>query len=449
MKPRTRQIVSLLVTAVLVIAAIVAFTPLETRIRKGLDIQGGLSVVLAARESGGEAVTSADMDRAVLIVQNRVNGLGASEATVQKQGTDSILVQLPGIEDADAALETLGSTGRLEFVDVGAITDTETVAALMRGERGVPLHEGSYTATLDGTSIRSARVQQDQMGQYVVGVELAGDGVAAFSELTSQLAPTRGQVAIVLDGIVQSAPEVQVPIGDGKVSIEGAFTLDEAKNLATVLESGSLPVALTFSEARVVGPTLGAESLQKGVYAALAGLAIVALGFVAFYRGLGLIAVVTMTVLSILYLGVLAVLSHYGAFALTLPGVAGIVLTIGVAADSSILVLERMREEVAMGRSVVAASLTGVRHGIQTSIDADLVTLVSAIALFFIAIGPVKGFGLTLIIGVLLDIVVMVLFKAPLIRLLAPDVISKNPRWWGLGDAPDRRASSKGGGRRG
>lgn len=441
MNPRTRQIVALVATAVLVVAAILMFTPLDTRIRKGLDIQGGLSVVLAARESGTEPVTSSDMDRAVLIVQNRVNSLGASEATVQKQGTDAILVQIPGVDDADTALATLGSTGKLEFADLGSFTDTATVMAIRQGARSVPVEDGTYQAELDGTSIKSARVQQDpRTGQFTVAVVLNESGIGVFSDLTARLAPTRGQIAIILDGIVQSAPTVETAITDGNVSIHGAFTLDEAKNLAAILESGSLPVALSFSEARVVGPTLGVESLTKGVYAALAGLAVVAIGFVAFYRGLGLVAVGAMTILSILYLGVLAALSHYGAFALTLPGVAGIVLTIGVAADSSILVLERVREEVAMGRSIKAASLTGVRHGIQTSIDADLVTLVSAFALFFIAIGPVKGFGLTLIIGILLDIVVMLLFKAPAIRLLADRVIPANPRVWGI---PDGSASSR------
>ena len=451
MNPRIRRIAALVLSAVLVISAIAAFLPSDTRSRKGLDIQGGLSVVLAARETAGEPVTTADMDRAVLIVQNRVNNLGASEATVQKQGTDAILVQIPGIQDADAALATLGSTGKLEFSDLNTFTETETVAALIRGERNVSVTPGAYTAALDGTVVKSARVQQDRMtGEYGVALELDASGVDTFAELTSRLAPTRGQIAIILDGTVQSAPVVQTAIRDGRVAIQGSFTLDEAKNLAAILEAGSLPVALTFSEARIVGPTLGSESLQKGVYAALAGLAVVGLGFVLFYRGLGLVAVAAMAVLALLNLGVLAAMSHFGAFALTLPGVAGIVLTIGVAADSSILVLARLREEGAQGRSVKAAALTGVRHGIQTSIDADLVTLVSAFALFFLAIGPVKGFGLTLIIGIVLDILVMLIFKAPLVRLLADGVLPAHPAFWGLPEpAPaSRGVVARGGGAR-
>lgn len=448
MDPKTRNIIALLVSLALVIGSVVAFWPLDTRITKGLDIQGGLSVILTAQETDGKPVTTSDLDRAELIVANRINRLGASEATVQKQGNSSILVQIPGLKNADEALAALGSTGKLEFVELSAIEDTTAVAALVSGQKNVSLTEGAYTAFMDGTSVKSAAVTQSQTtGQYEVSVTLDSDGAKKFSEVTTRLAPTKGQIAIVLDGEVRSAPAVQNAITDGNVSITGGFTIDEAKNLSMVLETGSLPVALKFSESRVVGPTLGAESLQKGIYAALLGLALVAIYLLVFYRGLGLVTVGAMAMFGILYLGVLALLSRYGAFALSLPGIAGMVLTIGVAADSSILVLERLREEVSMGRSIKAASITGVRHAIGTSIDADLVTMVSALALFFIAIGPVKGFGLTLGIGIVCDIVVMVLFKAPMIRLMAEKVLPSARGFWGLPkDVPFKRGTgSKGG----
>jgi SecD/SecF fusion protein len=193
-----------------------------------------------------------------------------------------------------------------------------------------------------------------------------------------------------------------------------------------------LPVSLQVINSQVVGPTLGQESLASGVMVALIGLALVALYLFIFYRGIGLLTAGAVAVFALLYLGVLATLSFFGQFALSLAGIAGIVLAIGVAADSSILVLERFKEEIRMGRSVRAASVTGVRHAIITSIDADLVTLVSALALFFIGVGSVKGFGLTLALGVICDIVTMLIFKAPLIRLLAPKVIASHPGFWGV-----------------
>ena len=198
--------------------------------------------------------------------------------------------------------------------------------------------------------------------------------------------------------------------------------------METVLESGSLPVSFEYAQSQVVGPTLGQDALASGVLVAAIGLALVMLYLLVFYQGLGLITAAAMAVFAVLYLGILALLSHFGLFSLSMAGIAGVVLTIGMAADSSILTLERFREEIRMGRSVRAASVTGVRHGILTSIDADLVTMVSALTLFFLASASVKGFGLTLALGIICDIVMMLLFKAPIIRLLAPKLHRQAPR---------------------
>jgi SecD/SecF fusion protein len=266
---------------------------------------------------------------------------------------------------------------------------------------------------------------------------LDAEAAQAFGEVTTALYPTKGKIAIVLDGNIQSAPAVQNAITDGRVAITGDYDLNGANSLKTVLESGSLPVSLSVINSQVVGPTLGQESLASGVLVAIIGLCLVAVYLLIFYRGIGLLTAAAIAVFAVLYLGVLALLSFFGQFALSLAGIAGIVLAIGVAADSSILVLERFKEEIRMGRSVRAASITGVRHAITTSIDADLVTLVSALALFFIAVGSVKGFGLTLALGVICDIATMLLFKAPLIRLLAPSVITRHPGFWGVKEDED------------
>ena len=242
-------------------------------------------------------------------------------------------------------------------------------------------------------------------------------GTEAFAQATSELAPTNGKIVIILDGEIQSAPAVQNEISTGQVAITGNYTLEEAQALQTVLESGSLPVSFHYEQSQVVGPTLGQDALMSGLLVAILGLTLVILYLICFYRGLGLLTAAAMVVFAIFYLGLLATLSAFGLFSLSLAGIAGIVLTIGMAADSSILVLERFREEIRMGRSVRAASITGVRHGIETSIDADLVTLVSALTLFFLASASVKGFGMTLALGIMCDIVMMLLLKAPLIRL--------------------------------
>ncbi len=426
----------LVVLVALMVFSIIMSVPPQERIHQGLDIQGGVSVVMTATTDSGEAPSSDDMDAAVAVIQNRVNALGASEATAQRQGSNQILVQIPGVDDPQAAIQTIGQVGYLEFVDVSQITDETMRDAINQGYTGMSLTSGTYTPIFTGSSITNVTtgLESDVSANYAVNLTLDSEGTAAFAATTSQLAPTHGKVAIVLDGVVQSAPAVQNSITNGRVAITGGYTADQANSLKTILQSGSLPVTLTYSQSQVVGPTLGQDSLMAGLISALVGMAIVIVYLLFYYKGLGILTAIAMICFAVLYLGILALLSYMNLFALSLPGIAGMVLTIGMAADSSILVLERFREEIRMGRSITASSISGVKHGIFTSIDADVVTLVSALALFFFASGTVKGFGLTLAIGIACDIIIMLIFKAPAIRLLAPKVIQNHQGFWGVKD---------------
>ena len=440
-----RHIGVLIVAVALCVASAVAFTPLGEKITRGLDIQGGVSVILTASKSDGSTPSSEDMQTATTIVQSRVNALGSSEATVQQQGSSSILVQIPGATDASSTVDAIGQTGHLEFVKLEDIGDAEALAKLQAGTKNVKLEEGTYTAFLDGSSVTKTEVSQSStdMGTYVVNVTFDSAGAQTFADVTRALAPTKGQIAIVLDGVVNSAPAVQSEITGGQVSISGSFSADEANSLKTVLDSGSLPVTLTYSESRAVGPTLGQDSLTQGVLALAVGMAVVIAYLFVFYQGLGLLTLGSLGVFAVLYLGLLAVLSRFGLFALSLPGLAGMVLTTASAADSSILVLERFREEIRMGRTVKSASVSGSEHGIKTSLDADVVTLVTALALFFVATGDVRGFGLTLALGVACDIVTMFFFKAPALRLLAMGAIQRHPGSWGIKHDVDEAAARK------
>ena len=281
-----------------------------------------------------------------------------------------------------------------------------------------------------------------------MNITLNSQGAKAFADASRDLVADHGKIVIILDGEVQSAPAVQSEIPNGEVSITGQYSLEDAKALQTILESGSLPVSFEYAQSQVVGPTLGQDALVSGVVVALIGLAVVMLYLLFFYKGLGIITAAAMAVFAVLYLGILAALSAFHLFSLSLAGIAGIVLTIGMAADSSILTVERFREEIRMGRSVKAASITGVKHAIFTSIDADLVTMVSALCLFFLAAASVKGFGMTLALGIICDIAMMLIFKAPLIRLLAPKVIAKHPGFWGIKDSIDASQRLRRAGRR-
>ena len=448
----------LILTTLLVIGSVFMFMPPQDKINQGLDIQGGLSVVLSAQSTDGSEVTQEDLETSRAIIESRVNALGASEATVQVQGDNQILVQIPGLSDTQTALETIGKTGVLEFARADSFTDQADQTAIQNGtymQQGTitddfgnsfPSGEvtyrevtGSYTPLITGENITRVSVDRasETSSYYSVNLVLDGEGTEAFAQATRDLAPTNGQIVIILDGQIQSAPAVQSEITNGQVSISGNYTLEEAQALQTVLESGSLPVSFHYEQSQVVGPTLGQDALMSGLLVAILGIALVILYLICFYRGLGLLTAAAMIVFAVFYLGILATLSAFDLFSLSLAGIAGIVLTIGMAADSSILVLERFREEIRMGRSVVAASKTGVRHGIETSIDADLVTLVSALTLFFLASASVKGFGLTLALGIACDIIMMLLLKAPLIRLLAPRLIAKHPDFWGIKDCQE------------
>jgi len=433
MDPKQRNYLMLALIAILVIGSWVMFTPPGKKIKQGLDIQGGISVILTAQPQEGKQLTNDDMDRAELIIRNRVDKLGASETSIQRQGKDSILVQMPGLKNREEALKVINSTGLLEFVDVASITDSASVGALSNPQTsdGYKLPEGSYKSFMTGAVVKSATVGQDPTtGKIEVNVTMDATGSKTWADYTTS--HVGKQVAIVLDGVVKSAPVVNEPITGGQTAISGSFTPDEAKALATVLQTGALPVELVPQDTRTVGPTLGQESLRQGLMAVIIGLLIVAIYLIAFYRGLGFISVTALVVFASIFLGILAALSAFGLFALSLPGIAGVVLTIGLAADSSILINERFREEIRLGKTYRSAAQSGTRHAIGTSVDADLVTFVSALVLFVVAIGPVKGFALTLMIGIGCDILMMIMYKRPMIMLLADSVIPKSPALWGV-----------------
>ena len=451
-----RNIWLLIVTTLLLVGSIILFMPPQDKINQGLDIQGGLSVVLTATSTDGDAITEEDMETSRAIIESRVNALGASEAVVQVQGTNQILVQIPGLSDTQTALDTIGKTGKLEFARLDSFTDQDVVSKIQSGNYGdnqtitddfgntfkseetskLEVVDGTYTPIVTGENIERVTISRpsETSAYYAVDIDLDAAGTTAFAEASRDLVADHGQIVIILDNEVNSAPAVQSEIPNGQVQITGNYSLEEAQGLKTVLESGSLPVSFAYSQSQVVGPTLGQDALYSGVIAALLGILLVMIYLLFFYKGLGTITAGAVIVFAIFYLGILAGLSAFGQFSLTLSGIAGIVLTIGMAADSSVLTVERFREEIRMGRSVKAASITGVRHAIQTSIDADLVSLVSALTLFFLASASVKGFGLTLALGILCDIVMMLLFKAPLVRLLAPRSISKHPEFWNVKD---------------
>lgn len=268
----------LILTTILVVGSIFMFMPPSQKINQGLDIQGGLSVVLTANSTDGGTVSSEDMDTSRSIIESRVNALGASEATVQKQGNNQILVQIPGLSDTQEALNTIGRTGKLEFARLDSFTDDTVKTKIQNGQltststftdnygnslpsgESTPLtvEEGTYTPIVTGANITKVTVDKaNESGvYYAVNIELDAEGTQAFAQASKDLVADHGKIVIILDGQVNSAPAVQSEITTGQVQITGNYTQEQANNLKTVLESGSLPVSFTFDQSQTVGPTL-------------------------------------------------------------------------------------------------------------------------------------------------------------------------------------------------
>ena len=429
--------ICLVVTLILAVGAAFMLWPPQDKITMGLDIQGGLSVSLTAATSDGGTPTADQMDEARQVITSRVNSSGASAASVQTQGSNAFLVQVPGAEDSQSIIDTLSSQGVLEFVRVDQIQSEDVQTAIENGLWGMNLKEqnAEYTTFMDGSHVTNTTVDRPQgSADYAVNLQLDSEGAKAFGDTTKELAEDKGKIAIVLDGVVKSAPAVQSAITDGRVQITGNYSSEEANNLKAIVDSGSLPVSLTVESSSIVGPTLGSNALMVGIFSALVGLAVVFIWLLLFYKGLGLLAGAAILIMSIIYLGLLAMLSQLGWFSMTLPGIAGIIVNIGMSADSSILIMECFHEQIRRGKSVKSASVSGVHEGIFTSIDADLVTLVTALVLYFVAVGDVRGFGLTLALGIMCDLLVMALFAGPIIRILGPRTIARHPGFWGTMD---------------
>lgn len=419
MERKQQAILALVGVTALLLAAVWLIVPPDKKIPQGLDIRGGLSVILTARPETGTALVVAQMDQAEFVIRNRVDRLGIADASVQKQGANALLVQIPGVKDPQQALDTIGKTGQLEFREVfeGADATRQPGVRLLPDRDGNKLPVGP--ALIKGDTLQDARIGIDpQTNSPEVNMTFNDAGAKTFGELTRRL--VNKQFAIVLDGVIQSAPVVQEPILDGRARITGKFTMEEAKQLALVLQTGALPVTLDISDSRVVGPTLGRDSLRQGLLAAVVGLGLVAVYMALFYRGFGILSWFTLAIYMTLFIGVLTALGRYlGAWSVTLPGIAGIVFSIGSAADSSILVFERFKDEVRAGKTTRIAAQAGFRHALGTVLDADLVAFITALFIYIFAIGPVRGFAFTLMLGLVVDLFVLTTWTRSMLILLS------------------------------
>jgi protein-export SecD/SecF family membrane protein len=361
----------------------------EVGIKRGLDIAGGLYVLLEAVETGDEELDEDAIERAITVIRMRVDELGVAEPIIAAQGENRIRIELPDIEDVEQAREIIGRTALLTFV----------------GPDGEEIVTGAHLVMA-----RAERAPEFTPFPYVA-IEFDQEGARLFAEATGRL--LNQPIQIVLDDEVISSPVVRAVITDGRATIEGNFSFEEAANLALLLRSGSLPVELRELESRLIGPTLGQRTEEIAVYAAGIGLALVLIFMILYYRTAGIIAGFAL----VFYLSLVLWALNYLPTTLTLPGIAGLILSIGMAVDANVIIFERIKDELRSGRTLRSAMEGGFQRAFRAILDANITTLIVTIVLFSLASGPVRGFAVTLFIGIICSMFTAIVLTRLLMRL--------------------------------
>jgi SecD/SecF fusion protein len=444
--PRRPLVVRAVLSLLVLVGATVAV--LTSSPTLGLDLRGGTQVVLETRDSATTRADAASTDRALEVLRRRIDALGVAEPTVVRSGERRIVVEMPGLQDPREAVEAIGRTAQLTFHAVegyasevpprepGEQVDTSRPLALP-DEDGIPLQLAP--AALTGESVTGANAGTDPSRgpAWFVVIEFRGDGRAAWEQLTADAACSpvgdpRRRVAIVLDGEVISSPQVNVDVAcgvgiiGGQTTITGRFSRDDALELSALIQGGALPVPVEVIEQRTVGPSLGAAAIDASIRAIVLGVVLTAIFIIAIYRLMGLLAIVALACYALI---TYASLVTMGA-TITLPGLAGFVLSVGMAVDANVLIYERAREErILARRSLPRAVLEGFRRALSAIADSNVTTLISAGLLFFLASGPVRGFGVTLSVGVVVSFFSALVVTRVLAQAVAPSRLLARFPW--------------------
>ena len=421
----------------------------DVKVHEGLDLQGGLQVLLEADLPADTPVSTDNLRAARTIVERRVNGLGVTEPLVQEQGQRRISVELPGIEKPEQAVALLKETGLLEFVDVGRQpvtagtlirttgstalpSNVEALAAESKAGKQVKQEDVIYPTIMSGADLESANVTRNSnTGEYVISFTLNEKGTQIFGDHTTK--STGAYLAIVLDGAVISSPTIREPITSGTGQLSGQFTADSANQLALQLRYGALPVPLKVVNTRTIGPTLGQDSVRLSQNAGLIGFFTVALFMILYYRLPGLVAVMALAMYSAITFALFKIIP----VTLTLPGIAGFVLSVGVAVDANILIFERMKEELRGGRRLAKALDEGFGRAWPSIRDSNISSLITCAILYWFGssfgASLVQGFALTLALGIAVSLFTALVATRTMLHTVLDWVdAEKRPSWLGL-----------------
>ena len=396
-----------------------AWRTVQTKL--GLDLEGGLRIEYQALPVDGVKPSAADMGIIKDIVERRVNATGVSEPVVTTQGGDRVVVELPGVTDPESVYRLVGQTGRLEFVPLGStpMTDGQTIDLT------------KYPPSFSGDQVVSPVVGTDQNGRPAVDFQLKDEGKAKFAAYTAQ--NIGSYFAIVLDGVVISAPQIQGSIPDGKVQITqgvAGFPPKEAQELVTVLRFGSLPFPITALSSEQISATLGSQFLTQTVLAGLIGIVLVLSFMIIYYRLPGFVSGFAL----IYYTLVMVAIFRLIPVTLTLAGIAGFVLSVGMAVDANILIFERMKEELRVGKSLPAAVEAGFNRAWNSILDSNVSSLITATILYALGSSVIRGFALVLIIGVLVSMFSAIVVTRTILRWVVRQEWARKPSLYGLRD---------------
>lgn len=391
----------------------------------GLDLKGGVLVVLEAQTDETGSELDRKVEEAKSIISKRINELGLTEPKIVREGEKRIRIELPGVENTQEAQNVIGKTAELKFITLDtAIPDDFSE---FTNEEKKEFFDKHGTVILTGKNIKDSKPVYDNDNLPVVSLELDSEGDKKFFDITTKLSKTRGILYIVLDNNIISSPYVDEPISGGSAIIRGSFSIKEATTLSALIRGGALPVEMKEVQSSIIGPTLGLESLDKSLYAGIIGILLIFLFMIIYYRIPGFVASISLVIYIIAVLGTLVSLNA----TLTLPGIAGLILSIGMAVDANVIIFERIKEELRLGKTVRSSVDFGFKKALSTVLDANITTLIAGIVLFKFGTGPIKGFAVTLMIGIFVSLITSIFITRYLLKLIIGMNITKNSKLYG------------------
>lgn len=407
-------------------------------INLGLDLQGGTRLVFVGQETSKVKVSDDSMSGVVAVIRNRIDALGVSEPVIQRKGRDQVIVELPGIKDPERAIKLIGDTALLEFVEAEWSPASESVLTPQklkefygtdaRLDKVEDIKNGQVVSSrpiilkktsLTGANLSAVYPQIDEYGNPAVGFELNAEGARIFSELTTR--HVEKPIAIILDKKIISAPNVKTPITEGKGIITGSFSTEDMKDMVVKLKAGSLPIPVKIVETRIVGPTLGRDSVDKSKIAGIVGFVFIFVFMLLYYRLPGFLSSIALVIYSVLTISILCLIRT----TLTLPGIAGFLLSLGMAVDANIIIFERLKEELRSGKTLKASIEASFERAFTAILDSNLTTIIAALTLFVVGTGTIKGFAITLSIGILVSMFTAITLTKMMMNMMADSGVIK------------------------